>query len=45
MHHIDAISGATLTSRGVQNLIAYWLGDTGFGPVLHKLERHEVGAI
>ncbi len=33
-HAIDALSGATLTSRGVENMIQFWLGDRGFGPFL-----------
>ena len=33
-HQVDGLSGATITSRGVQNLIRYWLGDSAFGPVL-----------
>lgn len=37
-YQIDGLSGATLTSRGVQNLIAYWLGDEGFGPVLKSIK-------
>ena len=36
---IDGLSGATLTSRGVENMVAYWLGKDGFGPVLAKLGR------
>ncbi|MEO2175788.1 MAG: Na(+)-translocating NADH-quinone reductase subunit C [bacterium] len=36
-HQIDGLSGASLTSRGVQNLIAFWLGTDGFGPVLESL--------
>jgi Na+-transporting NADH:ubiquinone oxidoreductase subunit C len=35
---VDGLSGATLTSRGVQNLVAYWLGDHAFGPILKNLE-------
>ena len=38
-YQVDGLSGATLTSRGVENLIAYWLGDSAFGPILSKLER------
>ena len=38
IYHIDALSGATLTSRGVQNLLSYWLGEEGFGPFLAKLQ-------
>jgi Na+-transporting NADH:ubiquinone oxidoreductase subunit C len=37
-HQIDGLSGATLTSRGVDNLVHYWLGDEAFGPVLKTLE-------
>ena len=39
IHEIDGLSGATLTSRGVENLIAYWLGAEGFGPILSNLRR------
>jgi len=34
---VDALSGATLTSQGVTNLLRYWLGEEGFGPFLKKL--------
>ena len=33
-YQIDGLSGATLTSRGVENMIGYWLGDEGYGPIL-----------
>lgn len=33
-HQVDAIAGATMTSRGVENLLHYWLGDNGYGPFL-----------
>ncbi|MFQ3197625.1 MAG: Na+-transporting NADH:ubiquinone oxidoreductase subunit C [Paraglaciecola sp.] len=33
-YEIDALSGATLTSNGVQNTLDYWLGENGFGPYL-----------
>lgn len=36
---VDGLSGATLTSRGVTNLIAYWLGDEGFAPFLTNLRN------
>lgn len=35
-HSVDALSGATLTSNGVQNTIRYWVGEQGFGPFLKK---------
>ena len=33
-YQVDGLAGATLTSKGVENLIAYWMGDEGFGPLL-----------
>jgi Na+-transporting NADH:ubiquinone oxidoreductase subunit C len=36
-HQIDGLSGATITGRGVSNLVRYWLGADGFGPYLDKL--------
>lgn len=33
---VDALSGATLTSNGVENSVRYWLGEDGFGPYLAK---------
>jgi len=34
---VDGISGATLTAKGVTNLMVYWLGEHGFGPYLARL--------
>jgi len=34
---VDGLAGATLTSRGVQNLVHFWLGELGFGPYLARL--------
>jgi len=39
---VDGISGATLTSRGVSNMIQFWLGEQGYKPYLDKL-REESG--
>lgn len=33
---IDGLSGATITSNGVEYALHYWLGDDGFGPFLAK---------
>ncbi|MCK7547139.1 Na(+)-translocating NADH-quinone reductase subunit C [Marinobacter koreensis] len=41
-HKVDALSGATLTSRGVQNLVNYWLGERGFAEYLKHLRNGEV---
>lgn len=38
-YHVDALSGATLTSNGVENMIHYWLGEQGYGPFLARLRR------
>lgn len=35
-NQIDALSGATLTSRGVENMVQFWLGENGFGPFLEN---------
>jgi Na+-transporting NADH:ubiquinone oxidoreductase subunit C len=35
-YSVDGLTGATLTSNGVTNLIRYWLGDGGFGPFLAR---------
>lgn len=34
---VDGLSGATLTTKGVHNLVQYWLGDDGFAPLLGNI--------
>ena len=41
---VDGLSGATITSRGVTNLLRFWLGPDGFGPYLTRLRNDEKGA-
>ena len=36
IYQVDALSGATITSRGVSSMLTYWLGDEGFGPYLKQ---------
>ena len=36
-YQIDGLSGATLTGKGVENMVSYWMGDEGFGPILEDL--------
>lgn len=36
-HRVDGLSGATITSNGVTNLLRFWLGEDGFGPFLAQL--------
>jgi Na+-transporting NADH:ubiquinone oxidoreductase subunit C len=33
---VDALSGATLTSNGVENTLQYWAGENGFGTYLKR---------
>ncbi|MEO0369194.1 MAG: Na(+)-translocating NADH-quinone reductase subunit C [Pseudomonadota bacterium] len=39
-YKIDGLTGATLTSNGVDNMIKFWMGADGFGPYL---ERYRAG--
>ena len=34
---IDGLSGATITSKGVNDLVKYWLGPDAFGPYLDRV--------
>lgn len=36
-YKIDGLSGASITSNGVERLVRYWVGSDGFGPFLDKL--------
>jgi len=38
-HMVDGLSGATITSRGVTNLVGYWTGPDGYGQYLKKLSE------
>jgi Na+-transporting NADH:ubiquinone oxidoreductase subunit C len=40
-YEIDGLSGATLTGRGVTQLVRFWVGPQGFGPYLHKIQMLE----
>ncbi|TCP93227.1 Na+-transporting NADH:ubiquinone oxidoreductase subunit C [Cricetibacter osteomyelitidis] len=37
-HGVDGLSGATLTTNGVQGSFDYWFGKNGFGPYLEKVK-------
>ena len=41
IYQIDGLAGATLTTRGVDNLIKYWLGESGFGPFIESLKKRD----
>ena len=35
---VDGLSGATITSRGVSNMIEYWFGKSGYSTLLRELD-------
>ena len=37
-YKIDGLSGATITSRGVTNMVAYWFGESGYSSLLRELD-------
>ncbi|MEJ2604310.1 MAG: Na(+)-translocating NADH-quinone reductase subunit C [Gammaproteobacteria bacterium] len=39
---VDGISGSTLTSRGVTNLLHYWMSDDAYRPYLEKVWKRSV---
>ena len=38
-YEFDAISGATVTADAVSEMLRFWLGDQGYGPLLAHLRR------
>lgn len=38
-YQVDGLSGATITSRGVSNTLAFWLGSEAFGPFLERFRN------
>jgi len=39
IYQADGLAGATLTGRGVSNLLKYWMGEDGYKPFLEKLKK------
>ena len=37
-HQIDGLSGATLTSNGVSQMVKFWMGENGYAPFLTNLK-------
>jgi len=44
-YSVDGFAGATLTARGVENLLVYWLGDSGFKSFLSRVESGEANNV
>ncbi|MCC1493714.1 FMN-binding protein [Cognatishimia sp. F0-27] len=40
-YQVDGITGATRTGRGVSNMVRFWLGPEGYGPLIRAIERGE----
>lgn len=40
-YQIDGLSGATLTTKGVDNLLKFWFGDDGFKPFFKRLQEKD----
>lgn len=36
---VDGLSGATLTSKGVSNMVRFWMGDKAYGPYLESIRE------
>ncbi|MGW8313831.1 MAG: Na(+)-translocating NADH-quinone reductase subunit C [Desulfuromonadales bacterium] len=42
VYQADGLAGATLTARGVGNLLKYWMGEDGYEPFLENLKAKGV---
>ena len=40
-YQVDGLSGATITSNGVTNLLSFWLGEMGYGPLINEMKSME----
>ena len=40
-YQVDGLSGATITSNGVTNLLSFWLGEMGYGPLIQQVRSME----
>jgi len=38
-YEVDGLTGATITANAVTNLVRYWFGEHGYGPLLHTLRE------
>jgi Na+-transporting NADH:ubiquinone oxidoreductase subunit C len=38
-HHVDGLSGATITSNGITRVVRFWLSEHGYGPFLKTLRK------
>ena len=38
-YQVDGLAGATITTRGVHNMLNYWLGEKGYGRLISTLKQ------
>ena len=38
-YQVDGLSGSTITTRGINYLVKFWLGDEGYGTLMKKLRE------
>ncbi len=38
-YQIDGLTGATITTRGIDHMVRFWVGPRGFGPFLDQLQE------
>jgi Na+-transporting NADH:ubiquinone oxidoreductase subunit C len=38
-YQVDGLSGATMTTNGVDKLVKFWMGDNGYGPFIKQLKK------
>jgi Na+-transporting NADH:ubiquinone oxidoreductase subunit C len=39
INEIDGLSGATITTRGIDDFIKFWFSEKGYAPFLEKLKK------
>ena len=39
VHQVDALSGASLTSRGINNMLQFWFGELGYEKFINNLRK------
>lgn len=40
-HHVDGLSGATITSKGISRVVRFWLSDNGYAPFLKNVRAQD----
>ena len=42
-YKVDGLSGATITSRGVSNMVEYWFGESGYSMLVARTDSLGAG--